>query len=492
VDGGITVGITRTDAPLPPESAPVRNEHRRRLAALGVVHVVDVVALVAAAAITSTVGDGPMWTAALLAVLVLAPLLVCGSDAPNRLTLRALDETPRVFGWVGVCLIVLTPIALATGTADRLLAQALATAVLVAAGRGCSYTVVRRLRRAGHLRDRAVVVGAGAVGVEVERILGLHRELGVEVVGFVDEPLEGGPPVLGDIDAIEAILERYRIRRVIVAFGMRREAELVDLLRRLITLDIDVHLVPRFFDIGVAPLRAGVDDVWGIPLYNLPRAGLRKPAWTAKRMLDVVLASTLLVLGLPLLLFLAVAIRIGSPGRALFRQRRTGRNGDEFDLLKLRSLREEAAVPGEVIEHAIEADGDLAAQALRREDVERRATLVGGFVRRTCLDEVPQLWNVVVGDMSLVGPRPEEARFASQFAESVPGYKQRHRVPGGLTGWAQVNGLRGQTSIVERARFDNQYIEHWSLWSDVAIMLRTAGALGRSILGRFESQRPAA
>jgi lipopolysaccharide/colanic/teichoic acid biosynthesis glycosyltransferase len=209
-------------------------------------------------------------------------------------------------------------------------------------------------------------------------------------------------------------------------------------------------------------------------------------------MLDVVLASTLLVLGLPLLLFLAIAIRIGSPGRALFRQRRTGRNGDEFDLLKLRSLREEAAVPEEVIEHAIEADGDLAAQALRREDVERRATMVGGFVRRTCLDEVPQLWNVVVGDMSLVGPRPEEARFASQFAESVPGYKQRHRVPGGLTGWAQVNGLRGQTSIVERARFDNQYIEHWSLWSDVAIMLRTAGALGRSIVGRFESQRPAA
>jgi lipopolysaccharide/colanic/teichoic acid biosynthesis glycosyltransferase len=189
------------------------------------------------------------------------------------------------------------------------------------------------------------------------------------------------------------------------------------------------------------------------------------------------------------LLVLAVAIRISSPGRALFRQARTGRHG-EFQLLKLRSLREPATASAPAGDAVAGTDDDLAIQAMRRRDVERRATLIGDFVRRTCLDEVPQLWNVVVGEMSLVGPRPEESRFAHQFEESVPGYKQRHRVPGGLTGWAQVNGLRGQTSIVERARFDNQYIEHWSLWSDVAIMLRTAGALGRSIIGRFESQPP--
>jgi lipopolysaccharide/colanic/teichoic acid biosynthesis glycosyltransferase len=113
---------------------------------------------------------------------------------------------------------------------------------------------------------------------------------------------------------------------------------------------------------------------------------------------------------------------------------------------------------------------------------------MGDVVRRTSLDEVPQLWNVLVGEMSLVGPRPEEATFARRFARTVPGYGDRHRLPVGLTGWAQVNGLRGQTSIAERARFDNHYIEHWSLWRDVLIMLRTLGAVGRSITGRFEVQ----
>jgi lipopolysaccharide/colanic/teichoic acid biosynthesis glycosyltransferase len=133
------------------------------------------------------------------------------------------------------------------------------------------------------------------------------------------------------------------------------------------------------------------------------------------------------------------------------------------------------------------ANGDLDVQAARRRDVESRRTSVGEFARRTSLDELPQLWNVLVGDMSLVGPRPEEVRYAQQFSKSVPGYADRHRLPMGLTGWAQVNGLRGPTSIAERARFDNQYIEHWSLWRDIVILLRTVGAVSRSIVGRLES-----
>jgi exopolysaccharide biosynthesis polyprenyl glycosylphosphotransferase len=478
------------EAPLPPEAPPVRDERRRRVLAQVLVHAVDAIALGATAVVVLPVDHGAPVAGIVLAVLVLAPLVVCGGGTATRLTLRTLDETPRTFGWVGVGLLVAAPIALLTDTPSRLLAQAALSAVAVSVGRGATYTIIRRLRRAGHLRDRAVVVGAGVVGTELERVLSCHREFGVEVVGFVDEPLEGGPAVLGDIDTIEAILERYRISRVIVAFGMRRESELVDLMRRLGELDLDVHLVPRFFDIGVAPTGAGVDDLWGIPLYHLPRTGQRRPSWTAKRVLDVTLASVLLVLSLPLLLLLAVAVRVGSPGHPLFRQARTGRDGREFQLLKLRSLREPSTVRGRVGPPVPDGDDDLAIQMSRRIDVDQRVTWMGGFVRRTCLDEVPQLWNVVKGDMSLVGPRPEEADFADQFAETVPGYAQRHRVPGGLTGWAQVNGLRGETSIVERARFDNQYIEHWSLWSDLAILLRTAGALGRSVVGRFDPQSP--
>jgi lipopolysaccharide/colanic/teichoic acid biosynthesis glycosyltransferase len=126
----------------------------------------------------------------------------------------------------------------------------------------------------------------------------------------------------------------------------------------------------------------------------------------------------------------------------------------------------------------------------RRRDVDSRRTRVNEFARRTCLDELPQLWNVLIGDMLLVGPRPEEARYARQFSDSVPRYRHRHRLPVGLTGWAQVNGQRGQTSIAERARFDNQYIEHWSLWRDVVILLRTVSEVSRSETGRSDG-RPA-
>jgi exopolysaccharide biosynthesis polyprenyl glycosylphosphotransferase len=335
------------------------------------------------------------------------------------------------------------------------------------------------------LLDRAVVVGAGVVGEEVARVFGAHPEFGVRVVGFIDGPSRnGGPPLLGDIAEVEAIVQRHGVRRVIVAFGLRREVELVEVLRRVALLDADVHVVPRFFDIGVAPVGRGVDDIWGIPLYHAPRAARRRRSWSVKRLLDVTFAGTCLMLTLPVLGLLAVAVRMSGPGGALFRQRRTGQDGREFHLLKLRSLRE-SSKPEEQLDAEITGD-HFEIQAARRRDVEHRSTRLGEFVRRTSLDELPQLWNVIVGEMSLVGPRPEEAEYAQRFSETVPGYRHRHRLAVGLTGWAQVNGLRGQTSIAERARFDNQYIEHWSLWRDVVIILRTAGLVTRSIVGRFD------
>jgi exopolysaccharide biosynthesis polyprenyl glycosylphosphotransferase len=462
---------------------------RRQLAAELLVPAIDGCILVAVIVVVPLLGPALGWAGALFAVVVFASLTVGAEPAPSRLTLSALDEVPRIFSRVGVALLVVIPAGLATGVERALLLQAALAAFALGFGRGCSYALIRWARRRGMLVDRAVVIGSGAVAGDVAQALREHPEFGVRVVGFVDQASRNGDsPLLGDVTDVEAIVLRHRIRRIIVAFGRRSEAELVDTLRRLALIEAEVHLVPRFFDIGVAPAGPRVDDVWGIPLYHAPRAGRHRRSWTLKRCFDVALAATCLLVALPVLAILAVAVRLSGPGGALFRQRRTGLDGREFHLLKLRSLRardeQEGSHPP-----ALDVADHMEVQAARRRDVERRRTRVGEFARRTCLDELPQLWNVLVGDMSLVGPRPEEVAYAQQFSETVPGYRHRHRSPVGLTGWAQVNGLRGQTSIAERARFDNHYIEHWSLWRDVVIVIRTVGELARSTLGRFGSHR---
>ncbi|MEJ7582525.1 MAG: sugar transferase [Acidimicrobiales bacterium] len=478
--------------PAPPAAAVPRSsdQHRRARHLAGILLcAIDAVVLVAGIVTVSLLDASPGWAGLIFAIVIALPLTLAGEPAPSRLTLSALDEVPTILSWVGVSLLVVAPVALATDSEGAVLLQGALSAVGLCVGRGASYGLIRRARRQGMLFDRAVVLGAGEVGTEVGRVLGQHPEFGIRVVGFIDSPSHnGGPPLLGDVASVDEIIRSHRIHRVIVAFSRRPESELVEVLRRLALLDVEVHLVPRFFDLGVAPAGPGVDDLWGIPLYHAPRAARHRRSWSLKRLLDVTLASTCLVLSLPVLMILALFVRASGPGGTIFRQRRTGQDGREFHLFKLRSLRKrrEAKDPETCANETLEDDVEV--QAARRRDVESRSTPIGEFVRRTSLDELPQLWNVVIGDMSLVGPRPEEARFARQFSEIVPGYRHRHRQPVGLTGWAQVNGLRGQTSIAERARFDNHYIEHWSLWRDVVIILRTSGTVLRSIRGRFEGR----
>jgi len=188
----------------------------------------------------------------------------------------------------------------------------------------------------------------------------------------------------------------------------------------------------------------------------------------------VVLAGLALLVSAPLLGLISVAVRLSSPGSILFRQRRIGQDGREFDLLKFRSMR-------------TDHDGVTSWAATAEHQ-----TAVGGWLRRTSLDELPQLWNVIRGDMSLVGPRPERPVFAERFSADIAGYRDRHRLPVGLTGWAQIHDLRGDdTSLTERARFDNFYIEGWSLWLDIVILLRTVGAVVRMAVGLPERGRDA-
>ena len=272
-------------------------------------------------------------------------------------------------------------------------------------------------------------------------------------------------PLLGDAGDLEAVIERFDVRRVIIAFGLVRDPVVVRVLRTCQAADVRVHVLPRFFELGIAHGDRRVDDIWGIPLVPVRRAALQPSAMWLKRLLDIVIASTTLLVTLPLLGMIAAAVKITSRGPVLFHQKRVGRNGRIVEILKFRSMR-------------VNSESDTRWSVDQSDDVTR----LGAFLRRTSLDELPQMVNVLRGDMSLVGPRPERPFFVDQFSTNIADYEDRHRLAGGVTGWSQIHGLRGDSSIEDRARFDNQYIENWSLWRDVVILFRTLAAVVRDSL----------
>jgi exopolysaccharide biosynthesis polyprenyl glycosylphosphotransferase len=421
------------------------------------------------------------WSAAawLYCGAVLISLGVSGAYQP-RLCLQALPELPRLVGRLAVPTLLLMPFGL-TGLEQAVFLQVPFVVIALCAARILAYASLRLGRRTGHLKEPTLIVGAGRVAVELARLMKQHPEYGLEPLGFVDGPAENGRlplPHLGSIQQLELILRRFDVHRVVVAFGRVREADWVSVMRTAVVNGVEIHVVPRFFDIGMASTGTGTDQIWGIPLCRVRRSVLHSAAWRAKRILDLACAGLLLLLSAPLLALIALAVRCSSPGPILYRQCRIGQHGREFDVIKFRSMR-------------TDHDGDTSWEA-----TEAHQTLVGRWLRRTSLDELPQLWNVVRGDMSLVGPRPERPQFVARFTTDIPGYGDRHRLPVGLTGWAQIHGLRGnETSLTERVRFDNLYIEGWSPWLDIVTLLRTIGAVVRMALKPLPfdgvGQRPA-
>jgi exopolysaccharide biosynthesis polyprenyl glycosylphosphotransferase len=232
--------------------------------------------------------------------------------------------------------------------------------------------------------------------------------------------------------------------------------------------------VPRLFE--EMSRRVTIEHVGGIALARVDRTDPRGWQFECKYAIDRFLGVTLLALTAPLLLSVALAVKLSSPGPVFFRQRRVGLDDREFDILKFRTMRVGGDRQVEAAQWIAQALGDEAALAARSED---RRTAVGRFLRRTSLDELPQLLNIVRGEMSFIGPRPERTAPASTFGQHVYRYGDRHRVKSGLTGWAQVNGLRGQTSLQDRIEWDNVYIENWSPWFDLKILLLTPGAILR-------------
>lgn len=388
----------------------------------------------------------------------------------RRLSLALLNDLPYMAGAVAVGYMVVLPVlqALSSRPFSSTLLPTAALLLALVVSRWLCFTIVKQVRCAGGLRDQALIVGAGHVGIRLGESLNQHRELGVATAGYIDSSprLADGQrlpaPLVGNYDELATVIEDCNVAYVMVAFGSVREESLVDILRTCDRMEVDVFIVPRLFELHNTS--RDTDDVWGIPLVRVRRAAFRSPWWKVKRLIDVLAAAVALILLAGVLFACALAVRLeGGPG-VIFRQERVGLDGRPFQLLKFRSLK-----PVD--------DGESRTQwNIAHDD---RLGPAGRFLRQSSLDELPQLWNILRGDMSLVGPRPERPHFVEHFAHHIPRYAARHRVPAGLTGWAQVHGLRGDTSIEHRARFDNYYIENWSLWLDVKIVVRTLGQVLR-------------
>jgi exopolysaccharide biosynthesis polyprenyl glycosylphosphotransferase len=436
-----------------PEPAPQRPGQRlSRIAVIAALPLADSLGLTMSA--WGNRRAGPLLL--LYASAVLAGL-AAGGQHRLRICARVSDQAGRILAAAALPAVALLP-GLPAAAALRL---ALWSAGLLIAARVGTYAALRAARRRGRLTEPALVIGSGTFGAGLAELMSAHPELGLRPVGFLDDgpPRRDLPfPVLGRPAELGQVIARLGIRRVIIAWSLCRDEDLVAVLRASRPLRADVCVVPRLYELGTAVPRSCLDEIWGVPLIPLRRAGQLPAGRLAKRAFDLAAASLLLVPAVPVMLLAGLLIRLESGLAPLFRQTRVTGAGRLAQVLKLRTL-------------AGHGDPDTCWTAPPQE-----CTRVGRFLRATHLDELPQLVNVLRGDMSLVGPRPERPYFAERFSREVLRYADRTRMPAGVTGWAQVHGLNGDTSLYERARFDNQYIENWSIWLDLTILARTIAA----------------
>jgi len=331
--------------------------------------------------------------------------------------------------------------------------------VLVTAGRIIVRTLVERRHRAGRNLDRVLIAGNGELARAVVDRIRNHRELGFTIAGYLrngDDARVADLECLGSIDDAERVIEEQRIDHVFVALPHASSAAMMALLDRLVRSFVSIHVVPDLLQFMV--LKSRVEDIDGLPTINLSETPLEGWSRFGKRGFDLVVALAATVIFSPVMLAIAIAIWLEDRGPILYRQVRMGLDGKPFEIFKFRSMR-------------VGAEQNTGAKWAERDDPRR--TRVGRFIRETSLDELPQLFNVLGGDMSVVGPRPERPQFVEQFRAEFPHYMLRHKVRAGMTGWAQVHGWRGNTSIRMRIEHDLYYIENWSLMLDLKILFMT-------------------
>ncbi len=340
--------------------------------------------------------------------------------------------------------------------------------LLSVTGREAHRMIELRLRARGIIRDNLLVVGSGRIVHDIIGKIQNRPDLGYTIVGMVtgDEHPRGrvqNVPIIGNYGQLPQIIDDYQVQQVIIALPDARRADLVELITRCQRGNVDIKVYPDIFAYMAGDLN--VDDLGGTPLLTVRDIALRGWKLSLKRALDVFGAAFGLIFLSPWMLLTALIIRLSSPGPVFYTQERMGLDGRPFPMIKFRSMKINAETNGP----GWTKEGDP------------RVTPVGRFMRRTNWDEIPQLINVLLGHMSLVGPRPERPVYVMEFREIIPRYMERHREKAGMTGWAQVNGLRGDTSIPERTAYDLWYVENWSLWLDIKIILRT---ILQTILGR--------
>lgn len=328
---------------------------------------------------------------------------------------------------------------------------------------------LHRLRRQGYNLRHAVVLGTGDLARQLIERIDSHPDLGIQIRGVISDGAEqsanvAGHPVIGRIEQIGAVVRDHGIDQVYVALPLDQQQDLVQTLHALDDELVDIRVVPDL--VQYYTLRGGVEELFGLPIVHLRNSpGVGWDAVT-KRLFDLVFASLILLLLTPVVTLVAFLVKVTSPGPVFYRQQRMGLDGRTFPMLKFRSMQ----VDAETTTGAV--------WAARNDD---RTTALGSWLRRLSLDELPQLLNVLVGDMSLVGPRPERPVLIEQFKKQIPRYHLRHKVKAGITGLAQIEGWRGQTSLTKRIERDLYYIENWSIWLDLKILLRT-------VLGGFLSR----
>lgn len=323
-------------------------------------------------------------------------------------------------------------------------------------------TVTRQVQRRSGNQTRILIVGANDEGVSLAEQVRRFPHLGYEIIGFADDFISKGQkvsetwPVLGKTSSLHQYIDKYEIDSVIFISSAFSHMQVFEMLQELEDTEVDTQMSAGLFEMVTD--RLNVRDVGGIPMLGLTKVNLKGFNLALKRVFDIALGCASLLVTSPVMIGAGIAVKLSSPGPLLFIQTRVGQDNKIFNMYKFRTMR-------------VDAEKDTGPVWAEKDDPRR--TGIGSFLRRFSIDELPQLFNVLKGEMSLVGPRPERPVFVEGFNGVVPRYTERHRIRPGITGWAQVNGLRGNTSLEERVKYDNFYIENWSMLLDLEILFRT-------------------
>jgi exopolysaccharide biosynthesis polyprenyl glycosylphosphotransferase len=461
-----------------PHSAPISSSSVwTGLAVDTVMLVVGVLAAVLVSRDADTAKMSPGWLIA-FGALTLAFLYTRGAYKWS-VRMQILDDLRRVVTATVLAIATILSLRVLLGRTEDISAQSIRlwafAALSLTAGRLALQWGRVENRRGGEASKPTLIIGAGKIGQLVANRLVEHPEFGLRPVGFLDkEPLAdpASPlPILGASWDLADVIEEHGIEHVVVAFSTAPSEVLLRQVQRCESAGVGVSLVPRLYEYMTE--RMSIEHIGGLPLVSARRPALNGWQFAIKYAVDRVLAALLLAVLSPLLLVLAVGVAVSTGWPVLFRQVRVGLDGREFEIFKFRTMTQMPADQPDLEEVLMVniAPGGV-------EGVDRR-TRFGGIIRRLSLDELPQLINVVKGEMSLIGPRPERPHYVEIFERSMPRYADRHRVKPGITGWAQIHGLRGKTSLSDRIEWDNYYVENWSLWLDFKVMVTTLFVVGR-------------